>query len=158
MRNFSDTIEELADVSYFTDDMLRHRDPITTSQLLGCVQYVASQKSEYSLIETFCCELKFAVDICKKWIYEKFMRKDLSLDLATKTKFKKENPLCYDNPCIICGFELGTAKVYGADSSKLSYYDFTVKKEHKFLRNIFSEDELKSSPCISDLNTYYDFF
>ena len=67
--------------------MLRHRDPITTSQLLGCVQYAASKKNEYSSIETFCCELKFAVDICKKWVYEKFMGKNLLLDLATKTKF-----------------------------------------------------------------------
>ena len=31
LRSFIDTIKELADVSYFTDDMLRHRDPITTS-------------------------------------------------------------------------------------------------------------------------------
>ena len=86
------------------------------------------------------------------------MRKNLSLKLTTKTKFKKENPLCYDNLCVICGFELGTTKVYGTDSNKLSYYDFTVKKEHTFLRNIFSENDLKSSPCISDLNTYYEFF
>ena len=158
LRSFTNTIEELAGVSYFTDDMLRHRDPITTLQLLGYLQNVASKKSEYSLIEMFCCELKFAVDICKKWVYEKCMRKNLSLELTTKTEFKKENLLCYDNPCVICGFELGTAKVYGANSIKLSYYDFTVKKEHKFLRNIFSEDELKSSPCISNLNTRYEFF
>ena len=59
----------------------------------------------------FCCELKFVVDICKKWTYEKFMRKNLSLSMTTKTKFKNENKLCYDNPCVICGLELGTGKV-----------------------------------------------
>ena len=44
LRSFTDSIEELTGVSYLTDDMLRHRDPITTSQLLGCVQNVASNK------------------------------------------------------------------------------------------------------------------
>ena len=45
LRSFTNTLEELADMSYLTDDMLRHRDPITTLQLLECVQNVASKKS-----------------------------------------------------------------------------------------------------------------
>ena len=44
LRIFNDSIEELADVSFLTDNMLSHRDPVTTSQLLGCVQNVASKK------------------------------------------------------------------------------------------------------------------
>ena len=106
----------------------------------------------------FRCELKFVVDICKKWAYEKFMRKSLSLDLTAKTKFKNENKLCNDNPCVICGFDLGPAKVYGAKPDKSSYYDFTVKKEHHFLRNIFTESELKSCPSIQNLKSYYELF
>ena len=66
LQSFTNSIEELADVSYLTDDMLRHRDPITTWQLLGCGQNVVSKKKDFSLIEMFCCELKFVVDICKK--------------------------------------------------------------------------------------------
>ena len=31
----------------------------------------------------------------------------LSIELMTKNKFKKENPLFYDSVCGICGFELG---------------------------------------------------
>ena len=112
LRSFTDSIEKLADVSFLADDMLRHRDPVTTSQLLGCVQNVSSKKNEYSLVEMFCCELKFVVDICKKWVYGKFMKSNLSLDLVTKTRFKNENKLCFDNPSVICGFELGTPKVH----------------------------------------------
>ena len=46
LRSFTNTLEELTDISYFTDDMLRHRDPITTLELLGCVQNVASKKKQ----------------------------------------------------------------------------------------------------------------
>ena len=49
----------------------------------------------------FCCELKVAVDICKKWVHQRFNKKNLILDLATKENFKKENPLDYDNLCVI---------------------------------------------------------
>ena len=86
------------------------------------------------------------------------MRRNLLLDLTTKTKFKNQNKLCYDNPCVISDLELGTAKIYGAKSDKLSYYDFTVKKEHHFLRNIFTESELESSPTIQNLENYYELF
>ena len=151
LRSLTHTIENLADVSYLTNDMLRHRDPLATSQLLGCVQNVASKKSEYSFIEMFCCKLKFTVDIYKKWVYEKFTRIRLSLDLMSKQKFKKENPLCYDNPCIIWGFQLGTAKICGPNSNKMTYYDFMVKKEHYFLRNIFTKRELQTSYRICNL-------
>ena len=47
LRSFTGSVEELADVSYLTDDMLKHRDPITTSQLLGYVQNVASKKKRF---------------------------------------------------------------------------------------------------------------
>ena len=90
----------------------------------------------------FCCELKFVIDICKKWSYARFKAKTLVLDLTSKTKFKNENKLSYDDPCVICSFSIGTAIVHGHDSNKLSYYDFVVKKEHKFLRNIFTEKSL----------------
>ena len=63
----------------------------------------------------------------------------------SKQKFKKENPLCYDNPCVIWGFELGTAKIYGPNSNKMIYYAFIVKKDHHFLRNIFTKEELQTS-------------
>ena len=82
----------------------------------------------------------------------------LSLDLMTKQKFKKENPLSFDNPYVICGFHLGTTKIYGPNSNKMSYYDFIAKKEHHFLRNTFTEEALQTSKNISSLNTFYEFF
>ena len=55
-------------------------------------------------------------------------------------------------------FGIGNGKSIGAKSDKLPYCDFTVKKEHHFLRNIFTESELESSPTIQNLENYYEFF
>ena len=46
----------------------------------------------------------------------------------------------------------------GNNSNRLSYYDLVVKKEHKLLRNSFTEKELKPSSNIQDLKTYSEFF
>ena len=45
LRSFTDSVEELADVSYLKEEMLRHRDLVT--QLLGCVQNAASKKKRF---------------------------------------------------------------------------------------------------------------
>ena len=39
----------------------------------------------------------------------------------------------------------------------MSYCDFVIKKEHHLLRIIFSNEELKLSESICDLETYYRF-
>ena len=41
---------------------------------------------------------------------------------------------------------------------KVSYSDFVIAKEHKFFRNIFSEDELSSSDALKNIRSYHENF
>ena len=95
----------------------------------------------------FCCKLKFVVDICNNWIYQKFTKQTVFLDSATK----EQSPLTFNDDCCICGFELGVTKIHSASSDKTSYCDFVIKKEHRFLQNIFSKEEILSSETIYNL-------
>ena len=40
----------------------------------------------------------------------------------------------------------------------MSYADFTVSKEHKFLRNIFSEQELSLTESLKNIEQYHKMF
>ena len=40
----------------------------------------------------------------------------------------------------------------------MSYGDFYIRCEHKFLQNIYSNEQLKSSPQISTLAIYYQTY
>ena len=40
----------------------------------------------------------------------------------------------------------------------MSYGDFIIQKEHKFLRNIFSEEELKASDAIKNIESFHEHF
>ena len=49
--------------------MLHFLDPITTKQLKDGVAAVLTKKNQkYSLSEMFSCELKFVIDLHKKWL------------------------------------------------------------------------------------------
>ena len=47
---------------------------------------------------------------------------------------------------------------FDVEKKKMSYGDFIIKKEHKFLRNIFSEEELMSSLAIKNLQSFHENF
>ena len=155
VRSFNDSLEELADLSSVLLELLEFREHITTRQWLDCAKDVAAKKKHHSLIEMFCCELKFLVDISKKFLAEKFKDR-LKLTLEAKNKFKEQNSLDIEQLCSICGFDIGAAKKYGTSADKMSYYDFVVKKQFHFLENIFTKEELKSSDTICDLERYYN--
>ena len=74
-------------------------------------------------MEMFCCKLKFVVDICNNWIYQKFTKQRVFLDSATK----EQNPLNFKS------------------------IDFVIKKEQRFLQNNFSKEEILSSETICNL-------
>ena len=66
LRSFSDSFEQLNDISYLSDKVIRYFDPITAKQLQACADDVLKKKNYISLMEMFNFKLKFVMDICKK--------------------------------------------------------------------------------------------
>ena len=66
LRSFSDSFEQLNDISYLSDKVIRYFDPITAKQLQACADDVLKKKNYISLMEMFNFKLKFVIDICKK--------------------------------------------------------------------------------------------
>ena len=58
----------------------------------------------------FSCELKFVIDLLEKWVAENFFKRYKDLDMLTKQKFKRQNPINWESTnCVVCGFHLHTA-------------------------------------------------
>ena len=93
LRSFNDSFNRLNYISYLSDEMIGYFNPITAKQLQGCAEDVLQKKNCFSLMEMFTCELKFVIDICKKWTTEKFMRKNSALEMRSKQEYKKKNPV-----------------------------------------------------------------
>ena len=83
-RSFNHTFKQLNDVGYLSNEMLPYYDPITARQLKDCALAVHAKRERFFLSEMFSCELKFVIEILKKWLAEKYFRRFKELDFFTK--------------------------------------------------------------------------
>ena len=128
LRSFNDSFEQLNDISYLPDEMIRYFDPITAKQLQARADDVLKKKNYFSLMEMFNCELKFVIDICKKWMAEKFTRKNVTLGMRIKQEYKIKNPVYFSSTkCVICNFNIVLATTNGRFSQDMTCFDFVVK-------------------------------
>ena len=47
LSSFNDSFEQLNDITYLSDEMIKHFDPITAKQLQACADYVLKKKELY---------------------------------------------------------------------------------------------------------------
>ena len=61
--------------------------------------------------------------------------------------------------CVICKFLLKTQPTnFKAPDDEIFFGHFVIRYEHKFLRNIYIEKQIKDSEHVKDLESYYDIF
>ena len=59
-----------------------------------------------------------------------------------------------ETKCPLCNFNLTVGASNGPHEEKMTYFDFVVKKEHSFVRNIFDSDELSAFDEIKTLENF----
>ena len=91
VRSFNDSFDQFNGVGYLSSEILQYFDPITARQSRECEESVFIKKEKFSLGEMFSCELKFVIDILKKWLIEKIFQRFDKLDMLSKQSFKREN-------------------------------------------------------------------
>ena len=155
-RSFGHSLQKLCQIDYLTSEQLKYGDVITVKQLRDCALAVHKKTNVLAISEMFCTEIKFATDCVLKWYHAKY--KNLELSIESKNEFERENPIDWENgECVLCRFPL-EANPTTSENEKMSYGDFIIKKEHMFLRNIFSEEELLKSSSIDTFESFHKHF
>ena len=86
---------------------------------------------------------------------EKFFNRYKELDMLTKQRLKRQNPIHWESTnCAICGFCLPTAASNFPSDKTTAFLDFVVEKEHSLIRNIFDPEDLTLSKNIETLEKY----
>ena len=135
-RSYQQTAEQIYDLSHFKNEHAAFFNKTTFYQLKDAASAVLAREKSTSLAELFSVELKFTVDTLKDWFSRIIKPKFFEIDSAEKQKFRKDNPLDKNSLCCLCDFPLA------ADSEK-GWFDFVVRCEYLFLRNIYSYEDLK---------------
>ena len=159
-RSFGHSLERLADLSYLTHKQLKFKDEKTLLQLKDYALAVHARNSKIAISEMFTTELKFASDCLQSCFNAKFKSNNLELSNSAKRKYEIENPVDWSRDrCCIRPFPLEiNASKFDADSQTMSYVDFMIFREHKFLRNIFSSEEIAMTDSLKDLKTCHQTF
>ena len=127
-------------------------------QLKDSAFEVSRKKCKNAIAQMFSIELCLVKQAILSWFNKKIKSQHLKIDLCKKSKFEKDHPINWESDkCHICNFPLKIDPI-GPDvpNNKMSYGDFFIRYEHKFLRNIYSKEQLKSSREIKTLEEYYN--
>ena len=156
-RSYGHSLEKLTTIDYLTGEQLKFNDEITLKQLRDVAIEVSEKRCVNSIGKMFSIEIKFASDCLLKWFYSK--HKKLELSINEKKEFETKNPIDWENGlCEICTFPLDVTPSEKPNNEKMSYLDFIIQKEHKFLRNVLSEDDLQKSKQINNIENYHEDF
>ena len=157
-RSFGHSNLQLCSLNYLTNEQLKFKDMKLLKQLRDCALFVASKRNKFAISEMFCTKLKLASEYLMKWFNSKFKIGNMQLSNEVKRKYEVKNLINWEtNRCYICTFPLEINPTTShATKEKMSYSDFVIAKEHKFLRNIFSKDELSSSDALKNIRSYHE--
>ena len=148
-RSFQQTAEEIYDLSHFRQEHIPFFNKTTFYQLKDASFAVLVREKSTSLAELFSVELKFTVNTLNDWFSRIIKPKFFELDDIKKQIYLKENPIDQSKTiCSVCGFLLNV------DGE--GWFDFVLKCEHLFLRNIYTFDDLKKKMEIETEEKYSD--
>ena len=159
-RSFGHSLEDLISINYLTAEQQQLINRKTVLQLRDAAINVSRRKSKIAILLMFNVELKFAGDILLKWFNAKIKSKYIEFDPFMKLNYQRQIPIDWqEGKCVICRFPLSIEpKGLRFQESDMSYIDFTIRKEHAFLRNIYDVEDLKKSKNIATIESYQKAF
>ena len=126
-------------------------------QLSDIAQEVGRRKCKNALGQMFSIETALIKTTLLGWFNKKIKSQYLELDLAVKNEFERQNSIDWQkDKCVICKMLLKIDPLgYDVPNPEISYGDFFIRFEHKFLRNIYIDEEIKQLAQICTLQSYY---
>ena len=155
-RSFGHTLEQPTTINYSTNDQIPFVNINLIEQLKDCALEVSQKKCKNALAQMFSVELCLVQQPVLSCLNKKIKSQHLEIDLSRKNKYEKDNPINWNSDkCLICNFPLKIDPIApDVPNNEMSYGDFYIMYEHKFLRNIYSKEQLESAPQIKTLQEY----
>ena len=160
-RNVCHSKEELTSVNYLTREQFAFKTPELIKQLYDQALHVSKRTTKNALGVMFGIELGFVKKILLAWFNKKVSAPFKRLDQYIIKKYEQENPFCWsqEQDCVICKMPL--RPIFSSPDrpdSKMYYGNYIIRYEYKFLRNIYSQEQLNWSPQMKSLDSYYEAF
>ena len=155
-RSFAHDLEKLSTINYLSREQISFVDEYLINMLKDYACQVSKKKSKSSLARLFSVESALLKKTLLKWFNSKFKRRFTVLNPIKKMKYEMQNKVDWQkSESFICKFP-PKLNITEFNNPKMTYGDYIIRFEYKFLRNIFSEEQLVGQ--IRNLEYYYRFF
>ena len=159
-RSYAHSINELTSIDYLTIDQINFADQKLVSQLRDVGLEVNARQCKNALAQMFTTETAFAKNRLIEWFNKKFKFQNLETDILIKNQYERNNPIDWKNDkCVVCKMPLKIDPTnHETPNNAMTDGDFFIRFEHKFLRNIYSYNELAQSEHICSIENYYTLY
>ena len=159
-RSFAHSLDQLTTLNYLTREQITYIEPHLINMLRDVAFEVTKRKCKNILGQMFSIECALVKKTLLKWFNMKFKRQFEKLNPFKKMRFESQNPINWkENKCVICKFPLKLEPTnYLTPDNEMTFGDFIIRFKHKFLRNIYTIEQIESSDQINNLKNFYEIF
>ena len=95
-----------------------------------------------------------------RWFNQKFKQQFNKINPIQKLRYKSKHPINREKDnCVICKFPIKFEPTnFKTPDDEMSFGDFIICYEHKCLRNIYTDQQIKDSDHLKDLESHYEIF
>ena len=159
-RSFVHTSDQPSNIDYLTREQIGFIDSYLIHMLKDCACEVSKRQCRNSLGQMFSVERALVKKTLLKWFNVKFKQTFATIKPIAKLRFESENKIDWQkDKWFLCKFPMKLEPTNSlTPDSAMTYGDFVIRFEHTFLRNIYSEEQLRSAEHTKNLQNYYDIF
>ena len=144
----------------FNSEKFQYKQTELVKQLYDQALHVSKRICKNALAQMFCIEIAFVKKTLLSWFNKKFASRFKEIDNVKKLRYKQQKPLDYQNDkCVIWKMPIRISPTNKKKSDpEMIYGDFIIRYEYKFLRNIYTQEQLDWSEDLKSLDAYYEVF
>ena len=159
-RRFAHSIEQLTSLDYFTREQITYTDQSLIKMLKDMAFKFAKRRCKNSIEKMFSIESALVKKTLLKRFNQKFKRQFDKINPIQKLRYESKNPISWEkDKCVICKFPIKLEPTnFKTPDDEMSFGDFIICYEHKSLRNIYTDQQIKDSDHLKDLESYYKIF
>ena len=159
-RSYAHAIEQLTSLDYFSQDQIKFINKELVRQLKDIAFDVSKRKCKKTMGQMLCVECGLVKKTLLEWFNRKFESQYLKISPFDEFRYERNFPIDWQNDkCVICKFPLKVEPTnYQTPDDEMTFGDFIIRYEHKFLRNIYTKEQINYSSDIKDLQSYYETF
>ena len=160
-RSFAHSIEQLTSLDYFTREQITFIDQSLIKMLKDMAFEFVKRRCQNSIGQMFSIESALVKKTLLRWFNQKFKQQFDKINPIQKLRYESTNPkkIKKKDKCAICKFPMKLEPTnFKTPDDEMSFGDFVIRYEHNFLRNIYTDEQIKDSCHLKHLGSYYKIF